>query len=162
MTARTSHGVAERSLDIDSATQSSRPGVQPDSGTGALVLVVEDEPDLAEFVMTALKQLGYRTLYAANAGEALALLQSHQPIDLLLTDVVMPGQMNGLELARAARSCRPGLPVLVTSDYSGKTSDGAAATASRERILAKPYTMSQLARRVREALASAPTKVRHG
>ncbi|MFN3945644.1 MAG: CHASE domain-containing protein [Allosphingosinicella sp.] len=116
-------------------------------GRGELVLVVEDEEQLRELSAGSLRDLGYRTLEAANGVEALALLERHPDIALLFTDMVMP-EMTGGRLAEAARRLRPDLPILFTTGYSpdnaGDAADGA--------VLQKPFALHQLAARIREEL----------
>ncbi|MHB8764754.1 MAG: ATP-binding protein, partial [Deferrisomatales bacterium] len=121
------------------------------AGSGELVLVVEDAPAVRDMVCAMLEDLGYGVLRAADPGEALALAADRQvSIDLLVTDVVMPG-MDGPSLARRLRETRPGLPALLISGYPGETmmERGAAGT---EPLLVKPFTRAQLAARVRGAL----------
>jgi signal transduction histidine kinase len=111
----------------------------------ATVLVVEDDEAVRETAKSALGALGYRTLTAADAAGALAILRRDGPIDLLFTDIVMPGGMNGVELAREARQLRGDLKILLTSGY-------AAAAESRAKegfaVLTKPYRQNELAERV--------------
>ncbi len=82
------------------------------------MLVVEDGPDLRETVVTALRQLGYQMLEAASGPEALALLAGGIKVDLLFTDIMMPGGMLDSALAQRAREFRPGLSVLFTTGYA--------------------------------------------
>jgi signal transduction histidine kinase/CheY-like chemotaxis protein len=111
----------------------------------ATVLVVEDDEAVRETAKDALASLGYRALTAADAADALTILRRDEPIDLLFTDIVMPGQMNGVELAREARQLRGDLKVLLTSGYAAlaenRADDGFA-------VLGKPYRQSQLAERI--------------
>jgi len=99
-----------------------------------------------------LSQLGYRTLVAESAPEALVLLRRDRSIDLLFSDVVMPAGMSGLELARAASRLRPDLKVLLSSGFSR---EGADAIASEFPFIAKPYRPAALARKLEELLAGA-------
>jgi PAS domain S-box-containing protein len=112
------------------------------------VLVVEDNPDVQEVAALLLDQLGYRVLHAQSAAAALELLASGERIDLVFTDVVMPGELDGLILARRIRELYPDLAVLLTSGY-------AKAWHSVELglpIVRKPYQLETLARAVRDAL----------
>jgi CheY-like chemotaxis protein len=113
--------------------------------------VVEDEALVRDLTKRTLSGLGYRVLTAANAGEALERLAAHEgPVDLLVTDVVMPG-MSGPKLAEAVADRFPRLTTLFISGYAGDHTgrplvpDGAA-------LLDKPFTIDVLARRVRELL----------
>ncbi|AWJ85967.1 hybrid sensor histidine kinase/response regulator (plasmid) [Azospirillum sp. TSH58] len=106
------------------------------------VLVVEDDPIVAMTVSTALEDAGFAVLSAANAEEALPHL-SDDGVDVLLSDVVMPGGMSGIDLAREARARRPGLPVILATGYS---EDIARATGIP--VLAKPYRIDDLVGRI--------------
>ena len=118
------------------------------------VLVVEDNDLVLELVVEMMKDLGYKVLTAIDAHSALWIIEHDDRIELLFTDVMMPDQMNGIDLARAARRHRPDLKVLLTSGYAGfDTSSGRAATEFP--VLPKPYRRAELARRVRAALDAA-------
>jgi signal transduction histidine kinase len=116
-------------------------------GGAERILVVEDDPGVLALTIEMLSGLGYSVLTAANATQALRHLHSDEPIDLLFTDVVMPGGMNGVHLAKAAREARPGIRVLLTSGYPG-TSVGD----HELPLLDKPYAPSTLAAVLRELL----------
>ena len=115
-------------------------------GDGETVLVVEDEDDVRMLTMQSLRGLGYAPLGAATAGEGLEVLGARPDVRLVMTDIMMPGGMDGLALAREIRARRPGLPVVVASGYSEGPED---ATFPR---LAKPYRRVALARTLRKAL----------
>jgi CheY-like chemotaxis protein len=127
--------------------------VVPDAPSGeTTILVAEDDEDVREVIAGMLSDLGYRSLVARTGAEALELLQRESEIDLLFTDVVMPGGISGVELARAARRLRPELKILVTSGYARAEPD--MATARREfPFLAKPYRLQLLAKKLKELLA---------
>lgn len=117
------------------------------------ILMVDDNAEILEALGLQLTSLGYQVISAANGAEALEILARDADIDLLFTDVVMPGGMNGSQLAAEARSFRPDLKVLFTSGYfqgalvQNRTID------ANVRVLAKPYRKQELARRVGEALS---------
>lgn len=115
------------------------------------VLVVEDDPLVRDHVAMQLRALGYSTLSAADGREAIAVLESDRPIDLLFTDVVMPGGISGPELAAEAARIRPGLPVLFASGYADPAVVEPGAIDCL-RLLSKPYRRLELARAVRSAL----------
>jgi CheY-like chemotaxis protein len=115
-------------------------------GRGETVLVVEDEPLIRRNAVTRLAGFGYRVREASDGPTALKLLEEDRSVDLLFTDMVMPGGLTGRELAKLAWRRRPGLPVVFTSG-SGMV-DGA-------RWLRKPYTALDLARTLRQALDEA-------
>ena len=118
------------------------------------ILAVEDDALVRNYVVAQLKSLGYAVLTAANADEALKIIDSGKPVDLLFTDVIMPGSMNGRQLSDEALKRRPSLKVLFTSGYTenaivhhGRLDPGVL-------LLAKPYRKADLARMIRQALAS--------
>ena len=126
--------------------------VLPVQGGTESVLVVEDDILVRDFVAAQLISLGYRVFTAGNAAEALAVIESGADFDLLFTDVIMPGPMNGRQLVDAALRRRPALKVLFTSGYTenaivhhGRLDPGVL-------LLSKPYRKSDLARLIREAL----------
>jgi signal transduction histidine kinase len=118
-------------------------------GGNETVLVVEDHPDVRELAVMAISDLGYQVLAAANGPSALDVLRSEAPVDLLFTDVVMPGGINGFELVRRARKLRQGIRTLITTGYAAVRDHEALAAMT---VLAKPYTRSELAKGLREAL----------
>jgi len=99
-----------------------------------------------------LAELGYEVIRVGNAEAALGALTDARPIDILFSDIMMPGRMNGLDLAREARRRRPGLLVLLTSGYA----DAAMREAMREnlRVLRKPYDIQTLADTIGDVLQS--------
>jgi signal transduction histidine kinase/ActR/RegA family two-component response regulator len=117
---------------------------------GETVLVVEDEADVRRLSVETLRELGYLVHEAADGREALKVLAQLPRVDLLFTDIVMPG-LNGFQLARQARGMRPGLKVLLTTGYAHGAAVGIEAGSALP-TLAKPFTLDQLARRAREAL----------
>ncbi len=117
------------------------------------ILVVEDDKLVRDYVLTQLHSLGYVTLDAANAAEALAIVAARKPFDLLFTDVIMPGAMNGRQLADELQKTRPGLKVLYTSGYTENAIIHHGRLDSGVLLLAKPYRKSDLAAMIRKALA---------
>ena len=113
-----------------------------------LILIVEDNVQVRSVVTTMLEQLGYKTMTADSAGQALSILQSGQDVDLVLTDVVMHGALDGLGLARQLRQDAPRIPVLLTTGYAKALIEPFAEFP----ILRKPYDMTTLARAVRRAI----------
>lgn len=116
------------------------------------ILLVEDEAGLLEIARDTLEFLGYRVLTAANGRLALQLLADRQEIDLLLSDVVMPGGVSGFELAEQATSLRPGIKVLLNSGNPEKAVAHAWHPGLLANLLRKPFTQAELAERVRRAL----------
>jgi len=119
--------------------------IVPGQGT---VLVVEDNAEVADVTASLIEQLGYQTLRAENATDALNRLQRGDKIDLVLSDVVMPGGMNGIALAQEIGNHYPQIPVLLTSGYS----DVVQSAQSKFAILRKPFQLPVLEKSVREAL----------
>jgi signal transduction histidine kinase/ActR/RegA family two-component response regulator len=123
-----------------------------DISASGLVLLVEDDDDVAKVAKAMLKMIGYRVDHVRDGGTALALLLSGQIFDILFSDIVMPGGMNGLDLARSVRQRFPRLPILLTSGYARTTGD-----VYREgfNIIAKPYSVDSLAEALRRTVAEA-------
>jgi PAS domain S-box-containing protein len=122
-------------------------------GGNETILVVEDDALVRKFVVTQVASLGYATLQASNAADALKIVESGVPIDLLFTDVIMSGAMNGRQLVDEATRLRPTLRTLFTSGYTenaivhhGRLDPGVL-------LLAKPYRKPELARMIRLALS---------
>ncbi|MCG2642522.1 MULTISPECIES: PAS domain S-box protein [Bradyrhizobium] len=129
-------------------------GVTPASIEGGheTILVVEDDRLVRDYVLAQLHSLGYVTLQAANAAEALAIVASGKHFDLLFTDVIMPGKMNGRQLADEVLKTRPDLKVVYTSGYTENAIIHHGRLDSGVLLLAKPYRKSDLARIIRRAL----------
>jgi CheY-like chemotaxis protein len=123
-------------------------------GGGEAVLVVEDDVLVRRYVVSQVKSLGYRTLAVGNAGEALAIIDGGEAIDLLFTDVVMPGGINGRQLATEAQLRRPSLRTLFTSGYAENAMVGGGYLEAGVLLLAKPYRKADLAKMIRTALSA--------
>ena len=121
----------------------------------ASVLVVEDQNDVREVMAMQLRDLGHRIRTAPDADAALKVLESGEPVDLLLTDVVMPNGVSGIELAEEARRLRPDLPIVIVSGYL-RDRPGPTAIPDGVAFLEKPFRQAQLAETIVRALAPAP------
>ncbi len=121
-------------------------------GGSETILVVEDDSMVRTYVIAQLASLNYKTLSAANGAEALAIVDSGAPFDLLFTDVIMPGKMNGRELAAEIAKRRPSLRVLYTSGYTQDAMVHHGRLDADVLLLAKPYRKTDLARMLRRAL----------
>jgi len=119
----------------------------------ATLLVVEDDDDVRDLTVTLLREEGHRVLQAANGGVAMVLLDQDLPIDLLVTDVVMPGGPDGFELADLAKQRRPELKVLYMTGYAG-LARAAKAVPLHGKILNKPYRPADIRKEVRTLLGS--------
>jgi len=118
------------------------------------ILIVEDDRLVREYVVTQIRRFGYHTLAAGNAVEALSTIDGCERIDLLFTDVILPGGMNGRQLAAEAVKRRPGLKVLYTSGYAENALMHHGRLDPDVQLLPKPYLSSDLARMLRTALTS--------
>ena len=118
------------------------------------ILIVEDDNLVRTFVVGQIKSLGYATVAAINAAEALIVIDGPQAIDLLFTDMIMPGSMNGRQLADAALQRRASLKILFTSGYSNEAIIHHGHLDAGVLLLAKPYRKSDLARMIRTALVA--------
>jgi signal transduction histidine kinase/CheY-like chemotaxis protein len=118
------------------------------------ILIVEDDALVREYVVTQISRFGYHTMAAGNAAEALAIIDGPERFDLLFTDVIMPGGLNGRQLATEAQKRRPELKVLYTSGYTENAIVHHGRLDAGVLLLPKPYLSSDLARMIRTALAS--------
>jgi PAS domain S-box-containing protein len=123
--------------------------------TGRVVLAVDDQPEVRATAVAHLTALGYQVLEANCAKTALDMLAAGAKVDLLFTDIVMPGGLTGIELAKLACAERPDLKVLYTSGYPGTEIVGGSASNINGALLAKPYRKQELAKAVAEILAAA-------
>lgn len=124
------------------------PTNEPQRGSGT-ILVVEDDTEVREVSVEILQSLGYRILVARNGQEALDLLKSPEQLDLLFTDLVMPGGISGVALARQAQAMRPGLHVLLTTGYAGVE----ASAAGEFPIISKPFRSAELSLAIARVIA---------
>ncbi|HEV3105126.1 MAG TPA: response regulator [Trinickia sp.] len=124
----------------------------PIAGGTETVLVVEDDEDVRGTVVDLLAELGYRVLRAKDAQGALAIVESGVPIDLLFTDVVMPGPLTSPELSRKARERLPDIAVLFTSGYTDNAIMHGGRLDQGVDLLSKPYSREAMARKIRQVL----------
>lgn len=118
---------------------------------GGVVLVVEDELVVRGLIVEELGELGYATLEAADGPEGLSILQSRRHIDLLVTDIGLPG-LNGRQLADAARAFRPGLKILFMTGYAENAALASGFLEPGMEMITKPFAMKTLASRVTELI----------
>ncbi len=123
------------------------------AGAGEVVLVVDDEPTVRMLVADVLEEFGYAWVEADDAPSALKALRSLPKIDLLITDVGLPGGMNGRQLADAARGLKPELKVLFITGYADKAAFGSDHLGAGMQFLTKPFSMELLAQRIKTMLA---------
>jgi len=116
------------------------------------ILVVEDDPRVRRLTVTRLEDLGYLTLAAENGPAALEILRGNDQIDLVLSDVVMPGGMTGFEVAEQALKINPSLKILMATGYASGGEAAVRAARTRHPMLHKPYTLRDLAKALRDLL----------
>ena len=126
----------------------------PRAEQGETVLIVDDEPSIRMLVAEVLEDLGYTAIEAADAASGLKVLQSDVRIDLLVTDVGLPGGMNGRQMADAGRVSRPGLKVLFITGYAENAAVGNGHLEPGMAVLTKPFVMEVLASRIKELIAA--------
>ncbi|MGI4767942.1 MAG: ATP-binding protein [Janthinobacterium lividum] len=131
--------------------------VAPASGAGATVLVVDDEPTVRMLVVDILEDLGCAAIEAADSAAGLRVLQSDARIDLLVTDMGLPGGMNGRQMADAARVARPGLKVLFITGYAENAVVGNGHLPPGTALLTKPFAMDAMAARIRSLIEAGPS-----
>ena len=116
-----------------------------------MVLIVEDQPRVRKVTVARLIDLGYRVLEAGSGTAAMEMLGSHPEIQVVFADLVLPGELSGLDLARRVQEIHPGVHVILTSGYSAEMMSGWGEDLDLQ-VLPKPYRQAELARIVREAL----------
>jgi len=141
-----------RATTIREADELTRAPAPSPRGSGETILIVEDNPAMRRVVARQLEGLGYTVLESERAGAALDVLQQHQ-VDLLFTDIVTPGKLDGVELARLARQCWPKLKILLTSGFPLDRFEDPELVGGLP-LLTKPYRTEDLAAALRAALAT--------
>ncbi|HEY1751406.1 MAG TPA: response regulator, partial [Caulobacteraceae bacterium] len=124
--------------------------------TGRTILVVEDEEAVREAALAMMDALGYQRLEARDAESALGLVEAGAHVDLVFTDVVMPGRLRTREFAQRLRELRPGLPILFTSGYTDNAIIHQGRLDEGVHLISKPYAKDDLARRLAQLLAQGP------
>jgi CheY-like chemotaxis protein len=132
-------------------TDTSKPVRRPAAERQPVVLIVEDEILIRWPFAEHLREAGFAVIEAGNAAEALAVIEAGAPVDLVFADIMTPGAVDGLALARRLASHRSDLPVLLTSGGAGAP---VAAYVAQRRFVAKPYVFSEVEARIRELLAA--------
>jgi PAS domain S-box-containing protein len=156
------HGTTIR-LYLPRALQAEQ--TEAEAPTGAIergtetILVAEDDPDVRETAVDMLSELGYRVLKAVDGQSALTVVQSGMPIDLLFSDVIMPGPITAPELARQAKRVQPDMAVLFTSGYTQNAIIHGGRLDPGVDLLGKPYSREQLARKIRHALRNREQRI---
>jgi len=133
-----------------------QPLLRPARGEGETVLVVEDDPAVRLLVLEVLKELGYVALEAGDSETALQILARSQRIDLLISDVGLPGGLNGRQLAEVAREHRPELPILFITGYAERAAERREFLGPGMQMITKPFAMEALAAKVKEIISGIP------
>ncbi|MEA3141022.1 MAG: hypothetical protein QOK23_3191 [Gammaproteobacteria bacterium] len=134
------------------STQAEVQTLLQEGATSETILVTEDDPDVRAFSVEALQELGYQVLEAPDGPTALKVLDRHPQIDLLFTDVVLPGGMSGAQLAAQARGNRPDLKVLFTTGYARNAIVHHGRLDKGLQLITKPFSVADLAARLRDVL----------
>ncbi len=133
--------------------QEAPPAAQvPEGHAHETILVVEDDDNVRTYSVDALRDLGYRVLEARDGPSAVRLLETQTPVDLLFTDVILPGGMTGAQVAARARELRPGLKVLFTTGYARNAIFHHGRLDKGVQLITKPFSFSDLAAKVRDVL----------
>jgi PAS domain S-box-containing protein len=136
------------------ATASGVTGSDPQLQARETVLVVEDDARVRQLTVRRLEMIGYQVLEAADGPTAIGVLERSDPIDLVFTDLIMPGGLSGREVARRARQLRPGIKVLLTSGYAEELVHGEDLQREQLKVLRKPYQQAGLAAALRDVLGN--------
>lgn len=127
-----------------------------DLHAGETILVVEDDERVRQLTIKRLKMIGYEVLEASDGPRALDILRGSSPVDLVFTDLIMPGGLSGREVAIQARQLKPGIKVLLTSGYAEELVHGDELQREQLKVLRKPYQQADLIAALRDVLGSAP------
>jgi CheY-like chemotaxis protein len=141
-----------RLLRKETVGQSLDPQIAPEGTLAETILVTEDDPDVRTYSVEALQELGYQVIEAPDGPSSLELLEATPHVDLLFTDVVLPGGMTGAQLAAQARGRWPNLKVLFTTGYARNAIVHHGRLDPGVQLITKPFTIAELANRVREVL----------
>jgi DNA-binding response OmpR family regulator len=136
---------------VDEEPRIEEESAPPVAEEGELVFVVEDDPVVHEIVVATLKDLGYRVLDATDGSAALDAIRRRDDIDLLITDIGLPG-LNGRQVAEGARAAHPNLKVLFMTGYAENAAKGSGVLDPGMHMMTKPFAVDEFGRRVRHIL----------
>jgi two-component system NtrC family sensor kinase len=153
MIAPSTSAAQQRAANTASFPETSKDNAAADADHSPIILLVEDNTNLAATAQMLLERLGYTVKQAATARQAIDLISTGDAVDLVFSDIVMPGEMNGIELAKMIRERIPQLPVVLTTGFTSAAED---AFALGFTLLQKPYPMEVLERALHDALADHP------
>jgi PAS domain S-box-containing protein len=140
--------------DIEANDDAQTAGTPEQTGSGGTALVIDDEAVIRMLISEVLEEGGYSGIMAADGAEALKILKSGTTVDLLITDIGLPGGMNGRQVAEAARLLRPDLKVLFITGYAERMAAGTGQPGTGLHVVTKPFEMDALARKIREIIES--------
>ncbi len=139
---------------LQPADDAAPPAAKPDGCGAGRVLLVEDDADVRDVLQESLTSSGWHVISTADGAAARAVLESGVPLDLVISDVVMPGELSGVDLVRIAATLRPDLPVLLISGYPAATLAAQGADERELNLLRKPFTHAELLSRLRQLRAT--------
>ena len=145
-----------RHLGALNAEQTEGSGTIPEFGSGEVVLVIDDEPTVRVLIVEVLSEAGYTAIEAEDGPSGLKILNSQVHIDLLITDVGLPGGMNGRQVADAARSSRPDLKVLFVTGFAENAAVGNGHLEAGMEVITKPFAMADLANKITQMIEGRP------
>jgi CheY-like chemotaxis protein len=126
--------------------------IAPEGTRHETILVIEDDPDVRAYSVDIMRELGYRVLEAADGPAALRFLESQVKVDLIFSDVVLPGGLTGAQIAARAQAMRPGIKVLFTTGYARNAIVHHGRLDAGVQLITKPFTFAELAAKVRDVL----------
>jgi CheY-like chemotaxis protein len=159
LSSRVGHGTTvsiylpRHSGTAEEETELKKPRPVARAARGETVLIADDEPTVRMLITEVLEELGYSAIEVADSASGLQVLQSDVRIDLLITDVGLPGSMNGRQMAEAGRQCRLKLPVLFITGNAEGTAFGGGLLEPGMHVMTKPFAMEAVASRVRDIIA---------
>ena len=142
--------------DASPAVESEAEAAADPSGDGEVVLVIDDEPTVRMLIVEVLEQAGYTAIEATDGPSGLRILQAPGRIDLLITDVGLPGGMNGRQIADVARVVRPGLKVLFITGYAETAAVGNGLLEPGMAVMTKPFGIDELSRKIQDMIEAGP------
>jgi PAS domain S-box-containing protein len=145
-----------RLMSAEEAGEADEELLEPEGSGEETILVVEDDDDVRTYSVEILRELGYRVIEAHDGASALRLLERQSRVDLLFTDVVLPGGMTGAQVAAQAREVRPDLKVLFTTGYARNAIIHHGRLDKGVRLVTKPFSSAELAGKIRDALDDSP------
>ena len=141
-----------RLVAADNEEEDSPIATQIEQGTGETVLVIDDEPTIRMLVAEVLQEHGYTVIEADNGPTGLRILQSAKRIDLLITDIGLPGGLNGRQVVDAARQARPDLKVLFITGFAENAAIGNGFLAPGMAVITKPFVLTALSQKIRDLI----------